>query len=178
MTVDYVGSLSIGDAVPGAASAAVAGVAGINGALPDITARIAALLAFTPTPVSFSAQLALAQQTVVSIQAAIAGGFSPPDISAQIAAVAAELAALQASALAVQAQLAIVVAFQGLLTSAGVHAYAYNGQAGNLGSEFSAELAGGLPGGSGPTEAINALVLATNIGATWAAMSSVFKVSP
>jgi hypothetical protein len=175
--IDYVGELSIGQAVPGAAAAAVAGAAGINAALPDILARLEALAAFAPQPVSFTAQLALAQQMVTSIQLSIALGIPVPSIGAQIAAVTALIAELLAAVAAVNAQLVIVTDFQALLIAAGVHVYAYAGQVGALGGEFATELAGGVPGGS-PTDASNALVLITSVPATWAAMSSVFQVVP
>lgn len=177
MTVTYVGDISIGQAVPGAAAAAVAGAAGINAALPDILARLAALQNFAPQPVSFAAQLALAQQMVSSIQLSISLGIPVPSIAAQIAAVLALVAELLAAVLSINAQLAIVTDFQVLLGAAGVHVYAYAGQVGSFGGEFSAELAGGVPGG-GPTDASNALVLVTTVPATWAAMAQVFNVSP
>jgi hypothetical protein len=177
MTVTYVGSLSIGDLVPGAAAAAVAGAAGINAALPDIQARIAALASFSPAPVDFAAQLALAQQMVASITASISLGLPVPSIAAQIAIVAAQIAALEASVLAINANLTIVTDFQDLLTAAGIHVYAFDGQVQDLGNELDTELSGGVPGGS-PTDASNALVMVTTVSATWTAISQVFKVAP
>jgi hypothetical protein len=179
VTLDYVGSLSIGGAIPGAATAAAAGAAGINLALPDIQARLAALVAFTPQQgSSFAAQLALAQQIVAGVQAAIALGLSPPSLSAQIAIVAGLVAALEQAVLAVHAQLDIVLDFQALLAAAGIHVYAFAGQADELGPALTGELAAGFPGGTGGNQATNALVLATTVPATWAAMSAVFKVTP
>lgn len=174
MTIAYVGELSIGGAVPGAATAAVAGAAGINAALPDILARLQALAAFAPAPVSFSAQLALAQQMVTSIQLSIALGIPEPSILAQIAAVTALIADLLAAVASINAQLVIVTDFQALLVAAGVHVYSYAGQVGDLGAELSAELAGGVPGGGGPTDASNALILLTTVPGTWTAMTQVF----
>lgn len=175
--ITYVGNLSIGGAVPGAASAAIAGVAGINAALPDILARIAALQAFAPQPVSFVAQLALAQSMVSSVQAGIALGIPVPSIAAQIAAIAALVAELLAAVSAINVQLGIVTDFQALLGAAGLHLYAYAGQTGSLGPELSAALATGIPGGS-PTDSAHALVMVTTVPATWTAMSHVFKVVP
>jgi hypothetical protein len=175
--ITYVGELTIGAAVPGAASAAIAGFAGINAALPDILARLAALQAFAPLSVDFTAQLALAQAMVTSVQTGIALGIPVPSIAAQIAAVAALIAELLASVAGIAAQLEIVTDFQALLGAAGVHVYAYAGQTGSLGSELSTELTTGIPGGS-PTDAANALVLVTTVPATWTAMSQVFQVTP
>lgn len=177
MSVDYLGSLSIGDAVPAGLAASVAGVAGINLALPDIQARIDSLLAFSPGAVDFAAQLALANQIVLGIQAAISGGLTPPSIAVQIAQIAALIAELLATVTAINVQLGIVVDFQALLGAAGVHGYAFDGDTDQLGPELTTELAGGVPGG-GPTDHANAVVLVTTVPATWAAMAQVFKVTP
>lgn len=177
MTVTYLGSLTVGDANPGAVAISAAGAAGINGALPDIQARLAALLAWTPSPVSFEAQLTLVQGALASIQASIALGLPVPDIGAQVALIQAQIAALIAAIAAVEAQLAIILDFQALFGASGVHAYAYAGQVANLGSEISAETSGGLPGGSG-TDSANAIVLVTTVPATWTALAQLLKVTP
>jgi len=177
MSTTYLGSLSVGDVVPGAVSAAAAGSAGINAALPDIQGRLDALLAFAPINVDFAAQLALAQQTVASIQAGIALGLPVPSLAAQIAQVAALVAELLAAVTSISAQLSVIAALQAHFGVAGVHAYAFAGQTQDLGGELSAELAGGTPGGA-PTDAANALVLITTVPATWAALAALLKVSP
>jgi hypothetical protein len=177
MSVTYLGSLSIGDALPGAVAVAAAGVAGIGLALPDIQARLAALASFSPLPVDFAAQLALALQMVASVQTSIALGLSPPSIALQIAIIAALVLELEAAIVAISVQLDIVLDFQALLGAAGIHAYAYAGQVQDLGSEMATELAGGVPGGA-PTDASNALVLVTTTPATWTAMGQIFQVTP
>jgi hypothetical protein len=175
--ITYCGELTIGGALPGAQAAAVAGVSGINAALPDILARIAALQAFAPQPVSFVAQLALAMQIVTGIQTSIALGISPPSIAAQLAAVAALVADLLAMVTDIHAQLAIVLELRGLLGAAGIHAYAFAGQSGNLGGELATALTTGTPGGSA-ADAANALVLVTTLPATWTALSQIARVTP
>lgn len=175
MTVTYLGSLTTGSAIPGASALAAAGAAGIGLALPDIEARLAGLLAFTPTPIDLTANLAIAQQVVTSLQLSISLGITPPDISAQLAIVAALVADLTASVLSVNAQLAIILGFD--MSAAGVHAYRYDGPANQLGSEFSTELSGGFPAGA-PTDATNAVLLATTIPATWTVLQTFLKTAP
>ncbi len=175
MTVTYLGSLTTGAAIPGAAALAAAGTAGINLALPDIEARLAGLLSFTPTPIDLTANLAVAQQVVASLQLSLSLGITPPDISAQLAIVAALVADLTASVVSVNAQLAIIAGFD--LGAAGIHAYTYAGQANQLGSEFSTELSGGFPSGA-PTDATNAVLLATTIPATWSVLQTFLKTTP
>lgn len=177
MTTTYLGGLSIGDTVPGAVAISAAGVAGINSALPDLQARIAALADFAPTPVSFATQLLLAQQTLAAVEAAITAGIPVPDMSAQIAIILAQIAALAVIAEGIEAQLDIIAGFQSLFANAGIHGYAFAGATSAMGTELSAATSGGLPGG-GPSDTTNAIILATSNGATWSAMSQIFKVSP
>lgn len=177
MTIAYVGELTLAQSLPGPTTGLAAGVSGINAALPDIAARLAALQAFTPQPVNFAAQLALAQLTLSGVQAGIAAGLVPPDISAQLAAVAALIADLLAAVTSINAQLTIITNLQGVLATAGLHVYVYSGQTDAAGADITAELAGGLPGG-GPTDAANALLLITTIGATWTAIQQVFETTP
>lgn len=175
--ITYIGELSIGQAVPGATLAAAAGVAGINAALPDLLARIAALQAFAPQPISFAAQLSLAQSMVTSVQTSITLGIPAPSIALQLAAVLALVAQLLAALTGIQGQLSIVTGFQTLCAAAGIHAYAYAGTSGAMGADLTAALSMGTPGGSS-SDVCNALVLVTTLGATWTAMAQVFKVTP
>lgn len=174
MTYYYSGEYTIGGALPGAQAAAVAGSAGINAALPDILARLAALQAFAPLPVSFAAQLSLANQLVTGIQTSIALGIPEPSIAAQIAAVAALVAELVASVSAINVQLSIVADFQSLLAAAGLHVYVIENDANAIGADIYDALQLGLPGGGGATEVVSAILLVTNVGATWAALQGVF----
>jgi hypothetical protein len=177
MSFTYLGELTLGGALPGAAAAAVAGVAGINLALPDIQARLDALLAFTPTPVDFGVQLQLALQMVASVQSSIALGLPAPSILLQLATVAALVAALEVSITSINTQLGAIVAFQAHLAAPEIHAYAFQGATNVLGAEAAAALAGGLPGWAAAAP-IHALVLATPVPATWTAMGAVMKVTP
>jgi hypothetical protein len=177
MSLVPIGELSLSAALPGGAAACAAGQTGINLALPDIQARLAALASFTPSPGNLPALIALAESIIAAIEAAIAAGIIPPSLSAQIAIIAALVADLEAAVLAVNMQLSIVVNLLGLLASAGIFAYAYDGRTDGLGPALTTELAGGLPGGSGGDHC-NAIVLATSVGATWTAMSTWMKVTP
>lgn len=176
MSVTFLGSMTLGDALPGAVGAAAAGIAGINLALPDILARIAALQSFLPTPVDFTAQLVLAQQTLQSVQATIALGLPVPDISAQLLAVQALIAALLAAVNAVNAQLDLITDFQAILGESGIYAYASDGTVANLGAELSSALST-TPGLAGPMHA-NSVILVAATPAAWAAIQGVFQVTP
>lgn len=165
MTVTYLGSLSVGATIPGVnAALAVANA--------DLDSKIAALASFSVSlePPSIAAQISLTQSILADLNAMATLGISPPSLSVQFASVLALLATLNA-------QLLVLQALATNLAAAGVHAYTYAGAANALGGEFSAELAGGFPGGA-PTDATNALLLATTIPATWAAIAQVFKVTP
>jgi hypothetical protein len=146
-------------------------VAPIAAAEADLDAKIAAYADFRPVvALPMLAQLEIAESIVVGFQSCIALGIEPPSLSVQIDLVASALLAVRAELLLIQNLLALL--------SAGVHAYAYDGTAAGFGPEVTAALTAGLPGGAGPTEHVNALVLATNLAASWSAMSAVFKVTP
>lgn len=160
----FVGSVSIGATIPGVGAALAVSLA-------DLQARVDALLTWSPGEISFAAQLQLAEQLVLQLQSDISLAIVPPSIAAQIAIVAGLLAALRA-------QLEIILVLQGLMLTAGVDAYAYDGTAAGMGATITTALAAGLPsGGTGATHC-NALLLVTQFGPTWAAMGSVFKVTP
>jgi len=178
VTITYIGSLSVGGVVPGASAAINAGMTGINSALANLLAQLAALQAFAPSPISFAAQLSLAESMVSSLNLAIGLGMTPPDILAQITAILALVAALTAQIGAIEANLDVMLDLQLPLAAAGVHAYAYDGTAGALGGELGGALGGGVPGGSGGGQHANALALVATSPATWAALSLVFKVAP
>ena len=175
-SASYVGSMSIGVAVPAGLSACVAGTAGINLALPDIEARLAALASFSPSLGSFAVDLELANQMIASINAAISVGITPPSISVQLALIAGLIADLSAQIVSINAQLSIIVDISGLLATAGLHVYSYRGAVGSFGGTFTTELSSGFPGGT-ILEDCNALVLATSSSVAWTAMQSVFKTA-
>jgi hypothetical protein len=160
----YVGSLSLSAAVPAVATVFASAIA-------DLEARIAALGAAIPTFTPPTVQLELAKSILAAIEANIALGITPPSLDLQIGLFLAQIAELQAA-------LQIVLDVKALFAAAGVHVYVYSGTAGDFGADLTTELAAGFPGGTGPTQSTNAIVLATTIGATWSAMAQVFQVTP
>lgn len=181
MSAVYVGSMTIGAAVPAAGAAATAGADGINAAFPDIAGRLTALaeqiaaLATMPPLPSFADMLtqAVALQASIALAIATPGLPPPPSIATAIAALAALVTSLEAMTVALEVKLDAIVTFQGLLTTAGVHVVAFDGPIAQLGTEVSGALASPIPSGNA-----HALVLATTSGAAWSAMTQVFRVNP
>ena len=159
MSLVAVGEMSVGAAVPAGVELA---------AIADATAgaQLTALAGFNVSVDlgGLSADLLLAGQIAAGIQAAITAGLTPPSVQAQLDIVAALKAELEAL-------LAIVANLVGLFATAGVKVYAWDGTASALGAALTSELAG-------DGNHSNALILLTEIGATWTAMGSVFKVTP
>jgi hypothetical protein len=175
VTATYLGSLTIGGTMPGAAAVGVAGAAGINLVLPDLLAEIEALLAWAPTPITYAAQLSTLEAMITGIKASITAGVQPPSILGQIANVAALVASLQDQVASLEAQLAIIVSFQSALTAAGVHLVAYAGPVSSFGAEVQGRLlAAGIP----PADACNAIAFLTTVPATWAALATILKTEP
>lgn len=176
MTTTYLGSLTVGGVMPGAAAVGVAGAAGIGAVLPDLTSRLASLLAWSPTPITLAAQIGQLEAMIGALQAQLTLGVAPPSLATQLANLAAIVAGLEAQIAGVNVQLDIITDFQALLGAAGIHALAFAGLAGALGSELDARLAS-VPG-LGPGDTANALVLLTTVPATWTALAQLLKVTP
>lgn len=166
MSLVYVGELTIGDLLPGIAIPFIQAVGDLQARL---DACIAAMAQITVGMPSLSLQIQLALDIIANLQAAIAVGITPPTVSVQISVMVALIAQLEA-------ELAIMLGIP--FSTAGVHVYAYDGTVGAFGGEVTTALSAGVPGGAGPGQHCDAIVLATVIPTTWAALSLVFKVSP
>lgn len=157
MSATYLGGMTVGGACAGAE-------AGIALAATDLQAKISALLAFNPQPVSLTAQLELAQAALASINAAIAIGLPMPDISAQIAIVLAQLGILQS-------QLAALAALQAAFAVGGLHVYAAHSDAINLAADFGTL----IPADGHLVGATDALLIATNRPEAWVALGAILS---
>jgi hypothetical protein len=166
MALAYLGSLTIGECMPVVAGMQVALLADLQAQLAGQAALIAAI-GLNPGSFTIAASLDFAIALVTAIEAQIALGIELPSISVQLAAAVAAAAALQ-----VQVDALLALEFG----TAGVHLYAFDGAANQLGGELSTALAGGFPGGA-PTDHTNALVLATTVPAAWAALGKILKTS-
>lgn len=181
MTAVYVGEMTIGAAVPGAAASATDGAAGINAAFPDIDDRVAALeaqvaaLATLPPLPSFADMVdkALALHASLVVAAATPGLPPPPSIASSIATLSALIADLLTMSADLNAKLTAIVAFQSLLAAADLHVMAFDGDRADFGSQLQTLANAHVASGH-----VNALALVTSVGGTWSAMSSVFKVTP
>ncbi len=164
MTVQYVGGMTIGDALPGVALPLIT----LTG---DVQLRLNALLSFSAsiTLPDLNADLVLAAEIAANIQAALVFGITPPSIDLQAAIVLDAIALLKL-------QPKIIKDLMDLFTF-GVHIYNYTGQVNQLGSDFNAALASGVPGGAGTDICDGLLWIATAPGA-WAAIAQIFKVTP
>jgi hypothetical protein len=166
MSLDYIGALSVGNAVP---SVAVAVEASLPNLQAQVTGLVAAQVDITANPPTIAGNLAIAQAIVASLQAQILLGVEVPTATLQLAAIASALADIAG-------QVALLGTFSAALGTVGLHAYHYNGPVNGLGSALATELAGGLPGGS-PADASDALIIATSVPAAWAALSVVLTTS-
>lgn len=173
MSLVNLGSMSIAVAVPAAAQANAALDVAIGIAAPNVTAQITAAASFTPSlSLSFLDMIALAEQIIANIEAAIAA--IPPipvlDLDAQVNLALSVKADLEAMLLVVNAQLTIQLAIASLLATGGVMAYAWDGPNDALGPALTTAL-------GGATTHSNAIILYTTSGATWTAMQSFFKTT-
>ena len=160
-TLTPLGELSYTEVLPGPAAALAI-------SLPKLQAELDALMSFTFTPPSISADIALATQILANLNLNV--GITPPDVSAQAAIVADLIAQLLP-------QVNLVLGLVNLLATAGVHLYAYTGSVAGLGTTLNSALASGLPGGGGAAEACAGVVAVATATAAVGAMPQIFKMS-
>lgn len=151
----YLGSRTIGECCPLALT--------INGyALAELQPKLAGLLnvsaALTIGPPSLGLTITGAIQAVAALQASITG----PTVTLQAAVVLDLIAALQA-------QIALLLNFQALLGTAGIHAYVYDGTNSNFATVVNGALSSGFPGAP-PANPANAVILATTSPVAWSAL--------
>lgn len=170
MTTSYVGSITLGQAIPMASTAVLELDASLGAALPDVQARVDGLLALSISPPPSLADLiASVQAMLAALQALLDAPL--PDVSATAAA----LAELQATLGSLTASLAFSASFGSLLGTAGIHYYVFAGAANELGGELGSMLSGGLPGGAGGTEHIAGAILLANDGGAITALQTVLR---
>lgn len=168
MAVTYLGGLTVGECVPAGVTMQAALLADLQAQL-EIQVQLVAQLQLNPGSFTIAASLEFALALVASIQAQIALGIELPSISIQLDAAFSLIAALQI-------QIDLLLQLQIAFGTAGVHAFAFDGAASQLGTEITGATAGGLPGGA-PTDHVNALVLATSVPGAWAALGKILKTA-
>lgn len=168
------GQLTLGACVPTALAAVGVADASIALTLPQLEAQVAGLLelqaSLVITPPSIAASIALAQQLIVSLQAAL----TLPGAELNLSAIAAAIAALQVTMGGLQAQLALVAGLSLTLGTPGIWAFARTGPVGTFGQDFAAEFGGGLPDSGDPNLPTYALVFIASDAGAIEAMQTVF----
>jgi hypothetical protein len=177
MTVEYGGSLTLGQCIPMALAAQAQLDVAIGVSLPSLQAKLAGALAaqlnLTTNPPTLAANLSAALALVASIQASIVAGL--PSVDFQLTALAAIIADIELQIGSLTASASFSLNFLALLGSPGVRYYLYEGRADQLGSGMTAELSAGLPGGAGPSETIAGVILTANDGGTIEALRTVLR---
>lgn len=169
MSATYLGGKSVGEAIP-ALSLALAQVASLlapqSARAADVSARLASPFV-PPDPLPLATALASQLTNLATILSQLPAA----DAQARIS-LAGDLAALQALIAPAEA---LVARISGAVSAGGLHLYALDGIAGQLGAELATVTGGGLPGGAGPSAQAKALVIATELPTAWAALSSVLR---
>lgn len=168
MTVAYGGSITLGQAIPAALSAAGELNASLGVTMPDLQARIDGLLALSISPPpNLAALVSAATSLLAALNLMLAAPI--PDMTV----VASLLADLQATMGDLTASLSFAATLQANLGTAGIHYYTFAGRAGDFGPQMQAQLSAGLPGGAGPSESIAGAVLLASDGGAIAALQAV-----
>ncbi len=169
-----IGELTIGACVPTAVSAVAIADASLAVVLPQVEAQVFGLAqaqaSLIISPPSIEASILLAQQLIVSLQAAL----TLPGAALNLEAVALALAELEATLGSLQAQVSAVAAINVTLGTPGVWAYAHTGTPNSFGPDAAAEIGGGLPDSLDPNLPTYAVVFIASDAGAIAAMQTAF----
>jgi hypothetical protein len=164
----YIGSRSIGGAIPIAATAQAQLDASLGVLLAEMQAELAGAIEahaqLVITPPSLGAGFAAAMDLVTNLQALIDLGL--PSASIDLSAALAVIAELRVQLGALEAAASFAAELSGILGSAGVYVWTYSGAPGGI-----------VPGWSGPGGDVWAVILAAGAGATQVALKTTFGVS-
>ena len=144
----------------------------------NLQARLDAMVDLNiPTVLQLTAGLEAALSAVAQlvVQLPTASINLTASLEADIAAAAALIATLE---IEIGIAVALVATLEAATSTAGVYAWSYEGPAGQLGAAVAGETAAGMPGGDGPNQTCNALILAAVQPEAWAALSVVMNVGP
>lgn len=164
----YVGSMSVGGAIPLAATAQAQLDASLGVLLAEMQAKLTGAIEahaqLVITPPSLSAGFTAAMDLVANLQALIDLGL--PSASINLEAALAVIAELRVKLGVLEAAASFAAELSGILASAGVYVWTYSGAPGGL-----------VPGWSGPGGNVWAVILAAGAGATQGALKATFGVS-
>lgn len=175
MTVSYLGSVTLGQALPIAVSAQAQLSIALDSALAELTGKLEGALnvaASLLAPPALTATITATLQVLASMQLDVgaSGGVL------QLTAVLALLAEVELQLVALDAAVDLSAALIAQLAVAGIHLYTFSGPANTFGPELTAATAAGFPGG-GLSDNANAVVLATSSTSAWAAMQASIKTA-
>lgn len=176
----YLGSLTIGAAIPALLAAQLSITAAFGPLLAELNAKLAGYVALALKigikPPSLFASIDLAAKIAASLNAALAAGFTPPSIDFSASAVAALIAELQIKIGLLNAALDLAIQLGSLNAAAGVHAFIYEGPISGLPAAM-----GTVSGSTGLTPStvvyVPIFMADASVTVTRTALRTVFKAS-
>jgi len=179
----YVGSLSVGVAIPLFLQLAIAIDVAIAGLIPELSAKITGYLALqgrlSVKPPSLAANVELAAKINASFLAAASLGFTPPSVSFGFDLVGALIIKLQLQLKGLKAALDLALQIKDLAAAAGVKLFIYKGRLVDLGATLDAQV--GVKAGLDLQVPIYLPLLVVDSSAnpeTVTALETIFKQSP
>lgn len=140
----YIGSVSIGVAIPLLLQLSLAIELLIPGLITEITAKLAGYAKLSVQlgikPPSLTGSIDLAAKLSASLAAALSLGFTPPSVNFGAAAVLAIIAELEVKLGALKAALDLALQIKGLAAAAGVKLFLYEGKLIDLGATLDAQV--------------------------------------
>lgn len=171
MTIQSLGSLTVGGCIPLGNSANVALAANVNAQLPRIQTRLTGALA---AQARMTVSVPSVQARIDALTAAAARLAASPVGSISVEGVTSAIAALEAEISALSAQLSLSASIGATFGTAGVWAYTATSTPGAIGTELDAEVGGGLPDSLDPSLPVYAVILIASDAGAITAMQAAF----
>lgn len=166
-TAKFIGGASVGTFMPSSLAGLVAAAASLEIPLIDLQAQLTGALA--------AAASVSIQPPSIDLVAALDAAIQLPGISIDISVMASLAASLNISIGQLQLTLALILALQVAFGTAGVYAWALEGQVTQMGPDITTQLSGGIPGLGDPSAQGFGIMLLAQDGGAIAALKTLFS---
>ena len=180
MSLVYAGKLALSAILPSSVTAVASASASLSATLPVVAADLAGAVTLdaqvTVTPPNLSAEVSAVAAIQAGLAAAVTLG-APPFVDFQVSSLSSLIAELTPIVPALSASLALTLPMASLFLESGAAVWSFSGTGAEFGS-LAAPIASGIGDGSSPKAELEGFVLASTGGGTWAGLQSFFPSLP
>lgn len=180
MGLTYAGKLALSAILPSSVTAVASASASLSATLPVVAADLAGAVTLdaqiTVTPPNLSAEVSAVAAIQAGLAAAVTLG-APPFVDFQVSSLAALITELTPIVPSLSASLALTLPIASLFLESGAAVWSFSGTGAQFG-DLAAPIASGIGDGSSPKAELDGFVFASTGGGTWAGLQSFFPSLP